>query len=324
MADVSLGKTWPNDSRFVNDSPLLADLRVFRTAVRLGSFAATANELGTSAAYVSKRIAILEEHLKVKLFHRTSRRVAITDEGEVVYGWVQRIDDDLDQMLEAIKAGKSTPEGLIRISASFGLGRNYIAPILSELRRQYPKLEIRLDLFDRAVDLIAEDIDIDIRVGDVPEPNLIAHRIIESRRILCASPAYLERHGEPRTLADLAQHACLVIHERDQSFGVWRLYGPSGLETVKVRSPMSSNHGDIVRTWAIDGHGIMLRAAWDVADTFLSRQLVRVLPAYSQPAEVWAVSPVKLSTSGKIRVWVRFLQEQLQQGSFALPRTDTD
>ena len=288
-------------------------------AARLGSFAATANELGSSPAYVTKRIAILERRLRVKLFHRTSRRIAITDEGETIYAWAQKIDDNVDQMLEAIKATKSTPEGLIRISASFGLGRNYIAPALSELRRRYPSLEIRLDLFDRAVDLIAEDIDIDIRVGDVPEPNLIAHRIVASSRILCAAPSYLEKHGEPRSLAELAQHACLVIHERDQSFGVWRLYGPGGLETVKVRSPMSSNHGDIVRSWAIEGHGIMLRAVWDVADALTTGQLVRVLEAYRQPAEVWAVSPVRLSMSGKVRVCVRFLQEQLQQGTFALP-----
>lgn len=302
----------------MNDAPLLEDLRVFRAAARLGSFAATANELGTSAAYVTKRIAILEQRLQVKLFHRTSRRVAITDEGETIYAWALRIDEDVGQMLEAVKAGKSNPDGLIRISASFGLGRNYIAPIVSDLRRLYPALEIRLDLFDRAVDLIAEGIDIDIRVGDVPEPNLIAHRILASSRILCASPAYLAARGEPRTPAELAQHACLVIHERDQSFGVWRLYGPNGLETVKVRSPMSSNHGDLVRRWAIDGHGIMLRAIWDVADSLDSGQLVRLLPAYRQPAEVWAVSPVRLSTSGKVRVCVRYLQERLQQGEYAL------
>jgi LysR family transcriptional regulator, transcriptional activator for dmlA len=303
----------------VNDWPLLDDLRVFRTAARLGSFIATANELGVSPAFVSKRIAILETRLHVKLFHRTSRRVAITDEGETVYAWVQRVSDDVDEMMEAVAAAKSSPEGMIRISTSFGLGRNYVAPVLSELRRRHPALEIRLDLFDRAVDLIAEDIDIDIRVGDVPEPNLIAHRIVASSRILCASPMYLEKHAEPRTLADLAQHACLVIHERDQSFGVWRLYGPAGLETVKVTSPMSSNHGDIVRTWAIEGHGIMLRAIWDVAESLAAGQLVRVLPSYRQSAEVWAVSPVRLSSSGKVRVCVRFLQEQLQRGEFALP-----
>jgi len=292
---------------------------VFRTAARLGSFSATATELGVSPAYVTKRIAILEKRLRIKLFHRTSRRVAVTDEGETIYGWAQKIDEDVDQMLEAVKSGQTSPQGLIRISTSFGLGRNYVAPVLSELRRRYPSLEMRLDLFDRAVDLIAEDIDIDIRVGEVPEPNLIAHRIIASSRILCASPAYLANHGEPRTLAELAQHACLVIHERDQSFGVWRLYGPNGLETVKVTSPMSSNHGDIVRTWAIEGHGIMLRAIWDVADNLDRGELVRVLPAYRQSAEVWAVSPVRLSSSGKVRVCVRFLQEQLQRGPFELP-----
>ena len=292
---------------------------MFRTAARLGSFSATATELGVSPAYVTKRIAILEKRLRIKLFHRTSRRVAVTDEGETIYGWAQKIDEDVDQMLEAVKSGQTSPQGLIRISTSFGLGRNYVAPVLSELRRRYPSLEMRLDLFDRAVDLIAEDIDIDIRVGEVPEPNLIAHRIIASSRILCASPAYLANHGEPRTLAELAQHACLVIHERDQSFGVWRLYGPNGLETVKVTSPMSSNHGDIVRTWAIEGHGIMLRAIWDVADNLDRGELVRVLPAYRQSAEVWAVSPVRLSSSGKVRVCVRFLQEQLQRGPFELP-----
>jgi len=303
----------------VNEAPLLEDLRVFRIAARLGSFSATAIELGVSPAYVTKRIAILEKRLQIRLFHRTSRRVAVTEEGETIYAWAQKIDEDVDQMLEAVKSGQSAPQGLIRISTSFGLGRNYVAPLLSELRRRYPLLEIRLDLFDRAVDLIAEDIDIDVRVGDVPEPNLIAHRIIASSRILCASPAYLAQHGEPRTLADLAQHACLVIHERDQSFGVWRLYGPNGLETVKVTSPMSSNHGDIVRTWAIEGHGIMLRAIWDVADSLQKGELVRVLEAYRQPAEVWAVSPVRLSESGKVRVCVRFLQEQLQHGPYELP-----
>jgi LysR family transcriptional activator of dmlA len=303
----------------VNDFPLLEDLQVFRMAARLGSFTATAGELGTSPAFISKRIGILEKRLRVKLFHRTSRRVAITDEGETVYAWAQRIGEDMEQMVEAVSAIKSSPTGLIRISTSFGLGRNYVAPALSELRRRYPSLEIRLDLFDRAVDLIAEGIDVDIRVGDVPEPNLVAHRIIASSRVLCASPAYLEKHGEPRALADLAQHACLVIHERDQSFGVWRLYGPTGLETVKVTSPMSSNHGDIVRTWAIEGQGIMLRAMWDVAESLQIGQLVRLLPAYHQPVEVWAVSPVRLSSSGKVCVCVRFLQEQLQHGEFALP-----
>jgi LysR family transcriptional activator of dmlA len=152
----------------------------------------------------------------------------------------------------------------------------------------------------------------------VQEPNLIAHRIGVSSRILCAAPAYLERHGQPKTLEDLAQHACLVIRERDQAFGVWRLLGPNGPETVKVTGHLSSNHGDIVRQWSLAGHGIMLRAVWDVAASLQAGELVNVLPAYRQPVEVWAVSTARLANSAKVRVCVRFLQEQLAHGPFAL------
>jgi LysR family transcriptional activator of dmlA len=302
----------------VNNAPLLEDLRLFCAVARRASFSATAVELGTSPAFVSKRIAILERLLEVKLFHRTTRRVVVTPDGETVYQWAQHILENVEQMMEAIRSVKTEPRGMLRISTSFGLGRNYIAPAISELEKRYPSLEIRIELVDRPVDLVAEGIDFDIRVGEVPEPNLIAHRIVAGSRVLCAAPAYLERHGQPRTLADLSQHACLVIRERDQTFGVWRLFGPNGLETVKVTGPLSSNHGDVVRQWALGAHGIMLRAIWDVAASLISGELVRVLPAYRQPADVWAVTTSRLANSAKVRVCVQYLQEQLTHGNYAL------
>jgi LysR family transcriptional activator of dmlA len=302
----------------VNNEPLVDDLRLFCVAARRASFAATAIETGSSPAYVSKRIAILEKLLRVKLFHRTTRRVAITEDGETVYQWARKILEDVEAMKEAVTNVRTDPRGELRISTSFGLGRNHVAPAISELAKRYPALEVRLELVDRPVDLISEGFDIDIRVGEVHEPNLIAHRIVEGSRILCAAPNYLERRGQPNTLADLAQHACLVIRERDQTFGVWRLQGPNGLETVKVTGPLSSNHGDIVRQWSLAGHGIMLRAVWDVAASLQAGELVNVLPAYRQPAEVWAVSTARLANSAKVRVCVRFLQEQLTRGPLAL------
>jgi LysR family transcriptional activator of dmlA len=305
-------------TRIVNSGPLLDDLRLFCIAARRASFVATANELGTSPALVSKRIAILEKTLRVRLFHRTTRRVTVTEDGETVYEWAQKILEDVERMTEAVANIRTEPRGLLRISTSFGLGRNHVAPAIAELEKRYPSLEVRLELVDRPVDLIGEGFDIDIRVGEVHEPNVIAHRIAASNRILCAAPAYLERQGHPKTLTDLAQHACLVIRERNQAFGVWRLYGPNGLETVKVTGPLSSNHGDIVRRWALGGHGIMLRAVWDVAASLHASELVRVLPAYRQPADVWAVSTARLASSAKVRVCVRFLQEQLTNGAFAL------
>ena len=262
----------------MNHRPELEDLRLFCEAARRASFARTANELGSSPAYVSKRIGILEKTLRVKLFHRSTRRVTVTDDGEIVYQWAQRILEEVEGMANAVSTLKTEPRGVLRISTSFGLGRNHVAPAISELAKQHAGLEIRLELVDRAVDLIGEGIDIDIRVGEVHEPQLIAHRIAAGSRVLCAAPAYLERRGQPKTLADLAQHACLVIRERNQTFGVWRLEGSNGLKTVKVTGPLSSNHGDIVRQGALAGHGIILRAAWDVAASLRAGELIAVLP----------------------------------------------
>ncbi|WP_298232436.1 LysR family transcriptional regulator [uncultured Azohydromonas sp.] len=296
----------------------LDDLRLFCLAARRASFAATAKELGTSPAFVSKRIAILEKALGVSLFHRASRRVTVTDDGEAVFRAAQQILEGVGRMAEAVASARAEPRGLLRISTGFRLGRRHVAPALSLLARRYPALDIWLEVVDRQVDLIAEDIDLDLRVGEVHEPHLVAHRIAPAWRFLCAAPGYLERMGHPRTLADLAQHECLLLRERDLPFGVWRLNGPDGLETVKVSGTLASNNADIVRVWALDGHGILLASDWDVATHLASGELVRVLPAYSHPADVWGVTPLRSSQSAKVRVCVAFLQEQLTQGPWAL------
>jgi LysR family transcriptional regulator, transcriptional activator for dmlA len=302
----------------VDNIPLLSDLRLFYVAARRASFVATATELGTSAAFVSKRIAILEKTLGVKLFHRTTRRVVITEDGEALYLWARKILEVADGMTESIRGGHVEPRGMLRITANFRLGRLHLAPVLSAFATQYPAVEIWLELVDRPVDLIGEGIDIDIRLGDVVEPHLIAHRILASSRILCAAPAYLERHGLPKTMADLAQHACLVLRERDQAFGVWRLNGPNGLETVKVTGPLSTNSADIARVWANAGHGILLVSDRDVAGSLSTGEMIHLLPAYRQPADVWAVCRTRLADSAKLRVCVQFLQKHLVEGPYAL------
>lgn len=296
----------------------LDDLRVFWVAARKASFAATAIELGTSPAYVSKRIAILEKDLGVKLFHRNARRVTVTADGENVYRSAQEIFEGVERMEEAVASGRLEPAGLLRVTSSFRLGTQHVAPALSELALRHPKLDITLDVVDRRVDLIAENVDLDVRVGDVDEPHLVSHPIIRSSRILCAAPAYVARHGAPPTLAALGQHDCLVLRDRHQAFGLWRLVGPDGPEKVKVTGRLSSNTANIVRGWAIDGHGILLSTRWDVADDIADGTLVRVLPAYEEPADVWAVTTSRLSQSAKVRVCVAFLQQQLTQGRHRL------
>jgi LysR family transcriptional activator of dmlA len=280
--------------------------------VRKRSFVATSAELGVSPAYVSKRIAILESSLKTKLLHRTTRRVAVTDNGETIYQWSQRILEDVDQMTDMVLTTKTMPRGLLRICTSSGFGRNRVGPAMSQLVKQYPLLEIQLELLDRPVDLIGEGFDIDIRVGTVNESSLIARRIAANHRILSASPSYLEQHGRPATLADLATHQCIIIRERDQTSNVWRLTGPQGPDTVKVSGLLSTNNGEIAHRWAIDGHGILLRSVWDIDESIDSGQLIRVLPDYSQEANVWAVYSSRLSNSAKVRVCVQFLEEWLK------------
>ena len=190
--------------------------------------------------------------------------------------------------------------------------------MLSDLALRHPKLDITLDVVDRRVDLIAENVDLDVRVGDVDEPHLVSHRIVRSSRILCASPAYLARRGAPASLAGLSQHDCLVLRDRHQAFGVWRLVGPGGAEKVKVTGRLSSNTANIVRGWAIDGHGILLSTRWDVAENIADGTLVRVLPAFEEPADVWAATTSRLSQSAKVRVCVAFLQQQLTHGPHRL------
>ena len=296
----------------------LVDLRVFCQVARRSSFVAAATELGISPAYVSKRVADLERALGVTLFHRTTRRVRISDAGEAVYAWARKVLDAAEGLNDSVSRTDTRLSGQLRISASLRLGRNHLSPILAELRRAHPELEIWLELMDRRVDLLAEGVDIDVRMGEVSEPHLVTHLVVENARVLCASPEYLARRGTPKTAADLASHDCLLYRERHQTFGVWRLQGPQGIESVKITGPMGSNHSDIVSNWALAGHGIILLAGWDVAPALKFGKLVRVLPEYRQEANVWAVTAAKLQTSPKLRTCTQFIIERLRNGPYAL------
>jgi LysR family transcriptional activator of dmlA len=290
-----------------------SDLRVFVTVVRKGSFSAAAAELGMSPAFVSKRVGILEGALGVRLFERSTRRVVVTDDGERVYGRAQRILEQLDDMLDELGERHSEPAGRLRICSSFGFGRKVVAPVIARLAASHPRLQIRFEVFDRLVDTVEEGFDLDVRIGDAIAPQLVARKLMDNHRILCASPAYLARHGSPKVLADLAGHQCLAIKERDHPLGTWRLQGRHGEETVRVSGALSTNHGEIALRWAEEGAGIVLRSQWDARAYLASGALVQVLPEYTQPASVWAVYPQRLAGSSRVQVCVDFLRRHLAQ-----------
>ncbi|WP_213940824.1 LysR substrate-binding domain-containing protein [Pseudomonas sp. dw_612] len=292
--------------------PLPEDLRVLLTVIRKNGFAAAADELGLSPAYVSKRIQILETTLGTRLLHRTSRRIALTEDGERVQRWALRILDDFQHLHDELADAHDSPRGRLHLCSSFGFGRNHVAPAVSLLAERYPELEIRLDLFDRVVDIVSEGFDLEIRVGDDIPGQHIGRRLVSNRRVLCAAPAYLQRHGTPQALADLEQHHCLVIKERDNAFGIWNLERDGTQESVRVSGPLSSNNGEIVLQWALDGRGVLLRSLWDVKPLLEQGRLVQVLADYTQSANVWAVYPTRLAYSGKLRACVEFLQEHFK------------
>ena len=299
----------------MNKAPSNEDLRVFTVVARKSSFIGAAEELGVSPAYVTKRIRILEETLSTRLLHRTTRRVVVTEEGERVYHWAQRVLDDIDHLMQEVSMTPRVPRGLLRACSSFGFGRNVVGPAISQMVERFPALTVRFEVFDRLVDVASEGFDLDVRVGDEIAPHLLARRLASNHRVLCAAPSYIERRGAPRNLADLSVHDCLVIKERDHPFGVWKLNANGVERTVKVTGPLSTNNGEIAVRWAIDGRGIVLRSIWDVGPLLRSGQLVELLPGHVQEANIWAVYPSRLSSSAKVRVCVEFLQDYFDRHS---------
>ena len=293
-------------------NPSLDELFLVQTLCRTGSLSACALSMGVSTAYISKRLAQLEQRLGMKLFHRTTRSLSLTEMGETFVEWGQRVLDSSQDLMDALSDERSLPRGLLRVCSSSGYGRVRVAPALSGLVKQYPELEVQLELIDRPVDLVTEGFHLDIRLGQAHEPDLISRRIADNKRILCASPSYLKGAPALNALADLQNHQCLVIRERDQQAGRWVLQGPKGEESVRVRGVLTSNNGEAVRQWMVDGHGVGLRSLWDVTPCLRSKKLVRVLPMYFQEANVYAVYPSRLASSARLRVCVEYLADKLR------------
>jgi DNA-binding transcriptional LysR family regulator len=283
---------------------------------RHGNLSAAARELDLTPPAATKRLAQLEERLGVRLVNRTTRRISLTSEGETYLHYASRILAEVREMEEAVSANRSVPKGLLRVNASLGFGRTTIAPLVSEFAKRYPHVEVQLEVTDRPIDLVGTGVDLAIRFGMLPDKRLVARRIMENRRFLCASPRYLERSGIPANLADLANHRCIVHRQNEDAYGVWRLLHNGRSEVVKVEGSLSSNDGDIVLGWALDGHGILLRSEWDLAKYLESGRLRIVLPEFFQPsADLFVYYPNKRNQSARARAFIDFLVEHIRNST---------
>jgi DNA-binding transcriptional LysR family regulator len=288
-----------------------SDLAFFAAVVKEGSLSAAARALDVSPPAVSKRLAQLERRLGVRLMHRTTRRLSLTPEGELYGEACRRLLADIEDVERRISSARAAPKGLLRVNAPLGFGRAYVGPVVSAFQRRYPDVEVLLHLTDRPVNLTDEAFDVGIRFGDLPDARIVARKIANNRRLLCAAPAYLAERGRPSRPSDLARHACIVLRQNDIVSGLWRLSRGRKTEAVKVRGPLSSNDGSVVLRWALDGHGILMRAEWEIADHLRAGRLEQVLPEYAlPPADVYAVYPERHHLSARVRAFVDFLVER--------------
>ncbi|CAL93864.1 LysR substrate-binding domain-containing protein [Azoarcus olearius] len=285
-----------------------SELAFFLLLADKGSFTAAARELNLTPPAVSKRLAQIEQRLGVRLLNRSTRRVSLTDEGELYLEHARRIVADIEDMEASLGSRRAAPKGLLRVNATLGFGRTTIAPIVSAFARQHPEVEVQLQLTDAPIDLVATGFDLAIRFGELPDSRLSARKLMSNRRFLCASPAYLDAHGTPQTPAELARHACILHRQNDDAYGIWRLARGRHVETVKVRGTLSSNDGDVVLGWALDGHGILIRSEWDLAKYLESGRLRAVLPDYTLPtADLYAVYPARRNQPARVRAFIDFL-----------------
>lgn len=299
------------------------DLGFFSTLAGAPSLSAAARELGVTLPAVSKRLAQMELRLGVQLVNRSTRRMGLTPEGELYLEHARRILAEIDSMGELLGLSKATPQGLLRVNATLGFGRSHVAPLVSRFVRKNPQVQVQLQLSVSPPAPTEDLYDVCVRFGAPPDSRVVARNIGANRRLLCAAPAYLARHGVPKVPHDLTAHNCIGIRQGEEAYGLWRLTPAKGKArnarpvAVKTRGSLATNDGEIAVNWALDGHGIVMRAEWDVQRHLRSGRLVQVLAQYDTPdADIYAVYPQRHQMSARVRAFVDFLAQAFtQQGA---------
>ncbi|MCJ2135119.1 LysR substrate-binding domain-containing protein [Methylobacterium sp. J-026] len=288
----------------------LNELRTFRAILTEGSLSAAARRLGVTLAVVSKRLATLERRVGVRLIHRTTRALSATEEGS-------RLLIDVERALEAIESGeerlagsRDEPAGTLRVSAPIAFGRRCVVPVIGDLARRYPRLAVCLELDDRLADLVGEGLDVTIRIGGLTDSSAMMRKLTDNRRILVASPAYLDAAGRPATPEEAVGHTFLRY---GTSVEPWHLSGPGGV-TVNLAATgrLRVDDGDAVHDWGLAGLGIMLKSQVDVAADLATGQLERVLPGWDGgDAPIVALYPSGRNLPLKTRVLLDALEHHV-------------
>lgn len=289
----------------------LGALATFVRVVDAGSLSAAARSLPSSLTSVSRQISALEEHYGTQLLLRTTRQLALTDDGRILYERAKLVLGELREVEATLSRARHEPSGRIRISAPTLMGRLLVAPLLAEFLRRYPSLTVDLLLLDRAVDMVEEDIHLALRVGHLPESQLVARKLADLKMIVCASPGYLERRGVPQGPADLSRHDCLVFSDTP-GVAQWRFKtGAKTERRFRIAGRLWMNSLDSLVSAAKAGSGIVRVPSWQVEADLAAGDLRRILLEYEPPpTPLHLLFQPSRPASPKTRVFVDYLVER--------------
>ena len=291
-----------------------SQMLVFVKVVEMGSISAASRASGQTPSAVSKQVSHLEDHVGYRLLHRTKAGVSPTDEGRAYYQLCRALAEKYREAEEHISSFGTTPKGALRVVSSVAFGKSQLIGVLPDFLDRYPDISLSLELTDRQVDLEEESFDVAITFAEQsPNPNFVARKIMSNERVICAAPAFLERHGTPETFDDLARFNCLRT-SNVVGRNAWRAEIDGQVHTVDASGNFEGNSAHAVFLAAVAGMGIARLSTYLVHDKIATGELVRLFPAYTQRhADVAAIFADKRNLSPKIRVFVDFLADRFNR-----------
>jgi DNA-binding transcriptional LysR family regulator len=304
----------------------LKQLETFVSVAQRGSLTGAARALGLAPAIIGRRLDALEARLGVKLLLRTTRRLSLTNEGSAFLEDCQRLLTDLANAEASVSAGGVQASGHLRVTAPAGFGRRHIAPLVPLFRDLHPEVTISLNLSDRLVDIAVEGFDCAVRVGDMPDSDLVSVRLADNRRLCVATPAFLARHGRPQQPGDLAHFDCLTLSSDASQTRGWAFQLPKGdgFEVAYLRpsGPMDCSDGQVLHDWCLRGWGIAWRSTWEVEAEIAAGELVAVLEDFAAPPNgIYAVFPERKHLALRVRLWIDFLKQHFSAPGFLQMQT---
>lgn len=290
----------------------ISDLQLLTSLVAAGSLSEAARRLDSSTPVMSRRLAAMESRLGVRLITRTSRRFVLTEEGALLHDRALKILAEIAEAEAETAAKMNAPQGKIRVGAPMQIGRQLVAPLIGGFNTRYPGVSVELVLSDAGLEVMEDDIDVAIRNGLPAEQNVVARKLLDSRRVVCASPKYLERHGVPQTPDDLLKHNCIRLVRGRRIFDRWAFAVDGQRHEIQVNGTLSTTSGEIVYDWALAGKGIALKAVWDIETALDEGRLVKLLSAYScDEIALYAVFAAATHRPPRVRAFLDYLTTSL-------------